>query len=295
MKWSKENPRVIVLVVVLFVSGFLLGKLSKTAQTKPLQDETVQPSVARTVDSVLLEFSELRIYPSLDGEFSTYIYPLNNEKNEYIYGIINKAGAGTYKINQLIENNTFECYEPVAHDCIPFMKWVKGNKFVHKNSQLEIIDAKKVEKEIYDYDKSKYNFVDVNKTLEYWLFEKKDSEYDTKSYVILNRDKKVVRDNIDFLSSNKALYDEVNDGFVFITGIYSSPKKEQVSMQIDFLSLKNMTLRNILMTDPAEVPARECCNESLESEPGEIFLYSGCLLIVDEKYLDSQWRVHIKL
>ena len=45
MKWSKENPRVIVLVVVLFVGGLLLGRLPAKIKTKSIQQEPARPLI----------------------------------------------------------------------------------------------------------------------------------------------------------------------------------------------------------------------------------------------------------
>lgn len=302
MKWSKENPLVIVLVVVLFVGGLLLGRLPAKIKTKSIQQEPARPlitlnAMASVLGEVLSRGSDLELYPSLDGRFSAFIYPLYYETEEdvCIYGIIDHKQYEASKFNRLIENHSFECAQgPVSLNDFIFMRWAEGNKFVHKNPRLEIIDVEKGEKEIYDYDQSKYYFVDVNRTLEYWLFRKKDSKNKT-SYVILDQDKKVVMDNIDDLVNydRGVLYDEVNDGFLFMSRTFSE-SENLVSTRLDFLSLKDMTLRNILTTGPIEAPGMGCSDEFLKSKPGEIILYHGCLT-VDDKYLDNEGNIHIKL
>jgi len=87
------------------------------------------------------------------------------------------------------------------------------------------------------------------------------------------------------------LYDEANDGFLFISRTYIG---ENVSVKFEFLPMNSLSLRNILTTEPVVAPGRGCNSEYLLSQPGEIILTQGCL-IVGNKYLDTDGNIHIKL
>lgn len=159
-----------------------------------------------------------------------------------------------------------------------------------KRGEIKIVDVGKLEAETYKYDASKYDFVGASRSLKYWLFSK--SQENNISYILLDRNNNVALDNLSFESNDRgALYDEVNDGFLFISRTYT---EQDVSVEFDFLSMSNLTLRNILTTEPVEAPGRGCYSEYLISQPGEIILTPGCLT-VGSKHLGSDGNIHIKL
>jgi hypothetical protein len=87
------------------------------------------------------------------------------------------------------------------------------------------------------------------------------------------------------------LYDEVNDGFVFIKRTFTT---DTTSIRFDFLALPNLSLRTVLTTKPVPSVGRGCLSEYLVPTPGEIVLTPGCLNVAPE-YIGADGNIHIKL
>lgn len=290
----------LILLAIVFYGGLIVGKSSnKTSIDKsvsqlnqnsqpnqqPTQQSTNQPPTTSNINQMV------RIYPSLNRNFSFYIYPTNSG-DKCVYGIRDKQGYG-YDVSKVLGADTIICSEGQGNLSSSFAGWADGNKFLinEKDGEIKIVEVGKFEAETYKYDASKYNFVGANRTLKYWMF-RKISQGNPVSYILLDRNNNVALDNINFESNDRgALYDEVNDGFLFISRTYSG---ENVSVKFDFLPMNNLSLRNILTTEPVEAPGRGCYLEYLISQPGDIVLTPGCL-IVGSKYFGSDGNIHIRL
>jgi hypothetical protein len=290
----------LILLAIVFYGGLIIGKSSNKTSTcnsvtqlnknsQPNQQPTQQLANQSPATGNINQM--VRIYPSLNRSFSFYIYPANS-RDTCAYGIRDKQGYG-YDVSEVLGADTIICSEEQGTLSSSFAGWADGNKFLinEKDGEIKIIDVEKFEAETYKYDASKYNFVGANRTLKYWMF-RKINQGNPVAYILLDKNNNVVLDNINFESNDRgALYDEVNDGFLFISRTYSG---ENVSVKFDFLPMNNLSLRNILTTEPVEVQGRGCYPEYLISQPGEIILFPGCLT-VKNKYLGSDGNIHIRL
>jgi len=292
----------LILLGITFYSGLIFGKssnksspsysvpqinINKNSRTslQPTQQPVNQPSTTNCINQMI------RIYPSLNNRFSFYIYPTDNG-DKCIYGIRDKQGYG-YDVSEVLGTDRITCSEGQGNLSSTFAGWVDGDKFLinETEGEIKIVNVEKFEADTYKYDATKYKFVGASRSLKYWLF-RKVSQGNSVSYILLDRNNNIALDNINFESNDRgALYDEVNDGFLFISRTYTG---ENVSVKFDFLPMSNLTLRTILTTEPVQTSGRGCYSEYLISQPGEIILTPGCLT-VSNKYLGSDGNIHIKL
>lgn len=286
----------LVVVASAFYGGIILGKNSikppissdisqqnRTAPSQPLNQKS-EPSCTNQI---------LRVYPSLNRNFSFYLFSANDQ-NMCLYGIENKEGY-KYDVSKALGTDRVTCSEEMGNVSSSFVNWADGDKFLldEKQGEIKIVDVANFAIETYKYDAGKYDFIGANRSLKYWLFRK--IEEANISYILFNRDNTVALDNIHFESNDRgALYDDVNDGFLFIDRTFNEEGVSTVATKFDFLSMNNLKLRNILTTEPVEAFGRGCSSEYLLSEPGEIILTPGCLTVGD-KYLGADGNIHIKL
>ena len=299
---KQKSWAVIGLVILVFLllgtTGYLAYQNNQIAKQKDsqLQPTTFPGTSSSTVSVPTTESTTsyinqiIRIYPSLNRRFSFYIYPADKE-DRCLYGIRDKQGYG-HDVSKLLGTDRIACSEGQGNLSSSFAGWADEDKFLinKEDGEIKIIDVGKFEADTYRYDASKYSFVSASRSLEHWLFRKKQEN--NISYILLDRNKNVTLDNVGFESNDGGvLYDEVNNGFLFFSRTYA---RENVSVKFDFLSMNTLTLRNILTTEFVEAPGRGCYSEYLISQPGEIILIPGCL-IVGEKYYGSDGNIHIKL
>ncbi len=290
-----------ILLGVTFYSGMIVSRslnspspinsissqLSKDSQIdlEPTEQPLYQSPITSTIGQ------DIRIYPSQENHFSFYIYP-SDSTEKCFYGIVDKLGYG-FDVSGVLGTDKISCSDNQGSLASSFITWVDGDRFVmnEKDGEINIVNVGKFELETYNYDSVEYTFVGVSRTVKYWLF-RKISQGKSASYVLFDRDNKIVLDNISFDSNDRGvLYDEVNDGFLFISRTYTG---EMVSVKFDFLSLSDLSLRTILTTEPVVAPGRGCYSEYLLSQPGEIILSPGCLT-VGNNHIGSDGNIHIKL
>lgn len=270
-----------------FYGGIILGKNSIKPPIISDISHQNQTSVASCPNQIL------RVYPSLNRNFSFYLFSANDQ-SMCQYGIENKEGY-KYDVSKVLGTDKVTCSEQMGYVSSSFVGWADENKFLldEKQGEVKIVDVVNFAVETYKYDAGKYDFIGANRSLKYWLF-RKIEEQDI-SYILFNRDNTVALNNIHFESNDRgALYDDVNDGFLFIDRTFNEEGVSTVATKFYFLSMNNLKLRNILTTEPFEVFGRGCSSEYLLSEPGEIILTPGCLTVGD-KYLSADGNIHIKL
>lgn len=282
----------LVAILVFLVGGLLLfsKRYFTKGSTLPL------PSASSKAEIVDDSDTRVRIYPSLDNQYFFHITPVKGNNSECSYQIIDKEGYG-YIVKEAMQRDKISCSDQgwtIVSNM--FKGWVDGEKFLIEARSGEItvigVNSFKVEK-TYEYDSKLLSFVGANRTLKYWLFEKTP----LYSYVLLDENKKVVKDDINFNSNGQlnyggygVLYDDVNDGFLFI----SAQRQQEVSFKFDFLYTKNLAFKTLLITDPVGVVGRGCGGNKLVSKPGEIIFASSCVT-VDKKYISQDGYIHIPL
>ena len=283
-----------------FYCGFMFGKSVHTtppnnsaSQINKSSQNDLQPTqqpvnqVATINDSSQM----MRIYSSPNNNYSFYVYS-TSDSEKCLYGIRNKQGYG-YDVSGVLGTDKITCTDNQGSLSTSFVSWTDGAKFVinEKEGVIDIVNVEKFEADTYNYDSANYSFVGVSHTLQYWLF-RKNNQVNSTSYVLFDKDNHIVLDNISINSNDRGvLYDEVNDGFLFISRTFTG---EDVSVKFEFLSNSNLSLRTLLTTDPVVAPGRGCSSEYLLSQPGEIILTPGCLTVAN-KYLGSDGNIHIKL
>ncbi len=135
----------------------------------------------------------------------------------------------------------------------------------------------------YPFDKTAYNFEDVNKTLDYWLFTDVNN---AMHFSILNSDAKTLHE-FDYETQGYQLFDtlidSVNNGAVFLSRKFSERGSEQVQTRIDFLDFQTYQIKTVLSTEPISVAGRGCSSSSIQSvSKGEILLNADCLTFPTE-------------
>lgn len=281
-----------VVVLVVFAVGFLMGKnlfkgLKMTAN--PL-NQINKEEVSTQIPAANLNDYRVRAFPSLTRNFTLYLYP-DETREKCFYGINNKIGDGHG--GAFLGVDKIPCSEGQTGIVTNFLGWVDGEKIVYNENPgiIKIFDVRRSETDLYQYDKDKYDFVSVNRSLRYWLFQKKEQSQNI-SYVLLDNNQNIVLDNIKYGTPDRGvLYDEVNDGFLFIKRTFID---ESSSVEFKYLSLDNLELRILLTTEPVQTPGRGCGSEYLISKPGEIILTPGCYTI-GSKYYGTDGNFHLKI
>ena len=181
-----------------------------------------------------------------------------------------------------------------------FDRWLDGNSFifspnpasknVHSPSNMHIVDLDNKSETIYE-PPSGYLFVLYIPEFEYWVYAKGPN----RSMSILDVHNNTVKDmSWDF---KIALYDEINQGIVFLGRRESDAGQ---SFVVSFVDLNTLETRTILETEPIEVPGRGCSGwGTLDSIRGEVRLNPGsgaCYYHSAASYIDeTDGLIHIQL
>jgi hypothetical protein len=224
-------------------------------------------------------------FKSLDGRYVFNLYVPKSGVN-CIYRVSDNEGHEV-KLDKIVDSYNLRCSVDLEFDT-DFMGWVDGDKFLLRGASGEVksVDVKNLATETHRYDASNYYFDTANRSLQYWLYQ---HDVGGGDYTILDGINSIVFANLK--GYRYALYDPVNDGFVFMAG---DQVGTAVSLRVDYLSLNDQKVRNVLKTDPIEPPGRGCGGPSLTSKPGEIIIGPGCIYVA-AKYFSSDIGIHIKL
>ncbi|MBI3981132.1 hypothetical protein HY345_03995 [Candidatus Microgenomates bacterium] len=326
--WKQLGTLLLLILCAVFISSYLtflyVSTRTKT-QTPYASPSLIKENITSTPiptspsrETPNMQAAEnMQLYPSPSGKLVFYIFP--NQKggsfSDCSFGLREGGNSGTVSFNKNISNL-------VGKDKIPcsegmggvyqqnFRNWIEDEKFIFDDLQgkIYIINALSLTTETtYAYNPT-HVFVLVSEDLKYWLFRKYPSANPTSSYVVLNQNQEVVKDEINFSNDEYAdyvlfipLYDKVNYGIVFMTRKfrelptpYSGSYTTEVSARFDFLSFSDLSYRTLLTTDFIGAPGRGCGINTLLSKAGEIIIKSDCL-IVGNQYKDSEGNIHLKL
>ncbi len=281
------------IVGLAFAAGLIAGKNRTTPAIPPTevinQAESIQqdPQVAPAVS-----FGKIvHIYPSLDRQFSFYVYPYDMNQGLCLFGLTDSQGF-PLDLRKLLGTDKIVCAEGNGNIESSFVSWVDGDIFLldEQVGEIKIVNVKDLSVENYPYIAGDIGFVGADRSLRYWLF--RESKKDSISYKLLDRNGLAVMNDITFESNDRgAMFDEANNGFLFVSRTFTG---EGVSISFDFLSLDTLTMKNILTTEPTATSDTGCSSEYMLSQPGEIILTPGCLTVPD-KHLGSDGNIHIRL
>lgn len=255
---------------------------------------TPQPSQAPRSAPKL---NTIRIYPSPNGEFSFYIYQLDPTMGDQCYyDLENRAGL-TYSTNLSLPA-TIQCGEGPGYNFSKVFKgWTDDNRLIFdvEPGVVKVMSPRVKLSETITYDSSNLSLHSINRNLEYWLFVDNQG-----TYVLKNKNQQtIVADLPD--SDFPPLYDEVNDGYIFIQREFQQVNypgigetNQTASVQIQFLDLGEAEVRTVLTTEPYPVEGRGCGPQYTLSRPGELILVTDCLNL-DDKYLNADGDISIRL
>lgn len=259
----------------------------------------ISPTISNLITDQTSQTENTMIYPSPNNYSYFLMYADNSVKDECFFVIVNDAGQPIgYNIKKILNTNKIYCYHDMGYGASAFQKWVDDYKiiFKEKDETIKIIDILDSKIETFNYDKSQLTFVDVNKSLKYWLFKKKSDEY---SFLLTDSNKKIIYDkkfNQKSPGSDNiyvVLYDDINDGFLFISHNLNEGK---VLNKFDFLSLNDFSYRTLLAAGSIEAEGRGGCRppKLYRTLPGDISIDPGCIGIAEE-YIKSDKKVHISV
>ena len=235
--------------------------------------------------------ARLNSYPSPDNRFAVDVYDVGTESNQCPFRIKDRGREidGT----RLLGLATIDCWSAMFFDSA-FQGWVDGDRFLIRKAGNDIMIVDIAQSSVRDYQiNSGVLFRGASHTLKYWLFQKDPDG----PYALFGEDRKAVAIDLSIVGNAEALYDAVNDGFLFINrdSTYKF-NASTVSVRLDFLSLKNLSLRHMLTTEPTSARDMGCgsTNGVVSQTPGEVILYPGCLT-VGSKYIASDGNIHLPL
>lgn len=255
-----------------------------------------------TVGNESSEIEKQKILISENGEMEIYIYWSTDFSSDACEVQVNDKEGKVYDVSPFLESDSIWCTAGMGEYATNFKGWLADGSFLLEETagEIQIVNVLAKSKNEYFYDSADSLFVGANKTGEYWLFRISVTE-GQREYILLDRDKSTILDKIIIDNNDRGvLYDYVNDGFLFISRLYSIEKDEEgvyheyVSISLDYLSLGDLGVTTLLTTDKAEVYGRGCSSERLLSVPGEIILTEGCLTVLP-KYLGEDGNIHITL
>jgi len=299
---NKRFFALFVLIILVFGSGFLIGRFKNNGLEKSKIDNnvTITPPINNT--SVLNTDIPVffRMYPSPNKKYFFYIYLAGSSEGENCgYGIINDTGQ-RYSVDG-IKAKMLPCSQGQGNFSSPaFYTWIDDSRFVieENTGEITIANVDKFQIEKYSYDSNKYYFVGVSKSMEYWLYTLKSSPENKVNYILMDKNNKVIK-TFTFGSSDqnefglfRVFYDPVNEGFVFISRNYTG---EYLTIKFEFLSMNDQAMRTILLTDPVQWQGRGCGGDNLLSKKiGEVIIDGSCLIVAD-KYRATDGNIHINL
>lgn len=276
------------------ITPTLPSSINKLAENQGSAKQSLSPKEENIVLG-FLNFKNQMIFPSPDNFRFFYVFPEYNNSNECFFGIVNQWGQSVdYEVKKILKTDKISCDYDYRYGHSSFIKWVDDYKVLLKTNDdsLSVIDVLNDKKENYPLQIDDMEFVDVNKSLKFWLYRRNDS------FIIIDANKNIVYDKLKFDSDKKeinfrtVLYDQVNDGFLFISYKILDNSFETI---FDYFNLNNLTFKNILTTTPFEVEGRGGCRSpALLPALGEVVIEPGCIA-VDNKYISSDDKIHIKL
>jgi len=298
--------------ILLILALFYFFSPQKTTQlvfTEPqnsLENQSPEVDFSSEESTTTAEQKVLLQYPSLDGSLVFVVLAsldtsgVSHEKEYCPFEIRDKKGK-TFAIDTLVKPELVCVMDGTPYST--FGGWMSGNKFLLTDTpgEVQIVDVINKTKSSYLYDGATYSFMSVNKDATQWLFRQLTGTNDKEiTYVVFDSTKRMIGSFAIAGNDRGALYDPINNGFVFISrdfGSSDSVGSTNVSVRFDYVgaSTTSAILRHILTTDIAKAPGRGCVPETIISEkPGEIIITPGCLT-VNKKYLGSDGNIHITL
>jgi hypothetical protein len=250
---------------------------------KPPVSTSPQPATTTLPDASMHLFP----FTSLDAQFIFNLYAPQSGVN-CIYRVSDIEGHEV-KLDKVVGTYNIRCAVDLQFKT-DFMGWVNGDKFLLRGNpgDVKIVDVKNLTTETHHYDPGNYYVDAASRSLQYWLYQNDEGGGD---YTILDQDKNIVLTGLKY---GDAFYDAANDGFVFMGG--NQVSSSTYSLRVDFLSVNNLKLKNILTTEPEPTTLHEhgCYSASLSSRPGEIILDTGCSY-APASYYSPDGKIHIAL
>lgn len=265
-------------------------------------------SISSEVFKPSARVSETITYLSLDKTLS-FNFQYSVESTICEFHVKDSTGK-EYDMKKLIGYNTGKCVRgPAGTSIETYIGWRKNKLLLSKNAgEIIIVNFQTESVELHKFDYKRYHFVSVDNNLSYWLFTEAPVINKKLSYVVLDNAGNVVKGDMSYEIDSQeeysiffADYDEVNNGYLFISRLYKknlSPTPGQymdtVSNKFDFLDLNTMDFKTLLMTDFKGVVGTECGSDYLKSVQGEIILVPACI-VVNKQYVGSDGYIHIPL
>ncbi len=287
----------IVLILVATWLGYIAGLKNKPNNTSSPNP----PIVSKLPDNDSGNYPELeKIYPSLDQAYYFYVvYPQGGDdigETKCKFGISGERINTKYLTKyfaDLVGYYEITCSQGMGGFYNTFIRWAEDDRLLimERKGTMNIYQVSTNTLKNYFYNPDEIEFQSVDKSLKYWLFSKKDQK-DKRVFTVLDGENNTVVDNLTFgVVDRPVLYDDLNDGFLFIGRYYEN---NLVSVRFDWLGIKDVTTKNLLTTDSISVPGRGCYPEYLVSKPGEVIVTPGCLTVA-EKYLGADGNIHLPL
>lgn len=282
-----------VLLLVTNLATYFIGKNYSNHREATFNSE-VPEMIENTMDVEKVEL--VRVLPALDRYHNLYVtYEESHESCEY--GIVDITGFNydSDYISNFLDTNKIACKDDNFSGLVPaYLGWLGENSYAVETesgvvSLINISEYQLEEVNKFEYDSNAFNLIGISKSPNYFLV----YDMENNHYKLLDINKNTVLDNIGPNSySRGAFYDEVNDGFVFVNGEENS---EGLYFVFDFLSVNDLSLRNVLTTLPMEVAGRGCYGDYLVSDTvGQIKFVPGCIDTHDQ-YKDDEGNIVIDL
>jgi hypothetical protein len=213
--------------------------------------------------------SSMHLFPfkSLDGG---YVFNLYVPKSGVgcIYRVVDNEGHEV-SLDNVVGSYNINCSVGLGFDT-DFIGWASGDKFLLRGNpgEIKIVDVKNLAVESHQYNASSYYFDAASRSLQYWLYQHDEGGGD---YTILDTKNNIILANIHGYWS--ALYEPVNDGFIFsaIDPVTSST----ASLRLDYLPASTLKLRSVFKSNPFPLAQRGSESPSVSGKPGELMYSSG--------------------
>lgn len=240
-------------------------------------------SIAEIKDHMKLSY----LSPSQKYSFNAFGSPYDVQK--CLFNVTDKESGEYINIAEVLGFNKINCgFELLPYSY--FYRWQNDKKFIlSEDGKIPVtLNLNDMTTSTYDSDNNELIFSQVDLSLKYWLFRKGH----LGSFVLLDSNKNILSE-FEKIYDRPALYDAINNGFLFINRI--DDYQDGVFIEFDYLSLDNLLIRNVLTTKPVPARGMECYPEQIISKnKGEIILSRGCLT-VGQEYLDESGNINIDI
>jgi hypothetical protein len=219
------------------------------------------------------------------------------------FAIYEQENNESYILTDKISKGKLSCGDSMGDFSSDFSRWIDNSRFIYHGASgnIQLVDLNDFARDvsIYKFEPTLLNFLGVDNSLNFFLFEKKDgSSNSIRDYAFYNKENSLHKELI-FPSSTteNAVYigfDDANSGFIFADQKIQA-SDDMATVDFIFVPISTFEQETIYTTRATPVQHRGCYPDlDLQTSTHKIRVLVGCMNIGSQD-LDSEGYINISL